>query len=138
MTDGTGGPPGNFSEMLGDFSAQADAMVTAAKEGRFAVSEEAGEALKKAINDYVYEWNSNKRWFQRLAEKPKLGTGPYAQRIGDHTVLVADGDDLSAKKQLDMLRDIVLRANEAIDLAKAKYKQQDEHGADAFKNLKQG
>ncbi|MFC3449623.1 hypothetical protein [Amycolatopsis speibonae] len=138
MTDGTGEPPGGFSQMLGDFSAQADAMVTAAKEGKFKVSEEAGEALKKAINDYVFDWNSNKRWFQRLAEKPKLGTGPYAQRIGDHAVLVADGDDLSAKKQLDMLRDIVLRANEAIDLAKTKYKQQDEHGVDAFKNLKQG
>ncbi|RSN37235.1 hypothetical protein DMC61_04045 [Amycolatopsis sp. WAC 04169] len=138
MTDGTGGPPGNFSDMLGDFSAQADAMVTAAKEGRFKVSEEAGEALKKAVNDYLYDWNSNKRWFQRLAEKPKLGTGPYAQRIGDHAVLVADGDDLSAKKQLDMLRDIVIRANEAIELAKTKYKQQDENGADAFKNLKQG
>ncbi|MGY6656689.1 hypothetical protein ACXIZN_31435 [Amycolatopsis sp. TRM77291] len=138
MTDGAGGPPGNFSNILGDFSAQADRMVTAAKEGQFAVSEEAGEALKQAINDYVYDWNSNKRWFQRLAEKPKLGTSPYAQQVGDHAVLVADGDDLSAKKQLDMLRDIVLRAHEAIDLAKTKYKQQDEHGADAFKNLKQG
>ncbi|MEV6908844.1 hypothetical protein [Amycolatopsis sp. NPDC051071] len=138
MGDGTGGPPGNFSEILGAFSSQADAMVKAAKNGEFKVSEEAGEALKRAIDDYVFDWNSNKRWFQRLAEKPKLGTGPYAQQIGDHAVLVADGDDLSAKKQLDMLRDVVLRAKEAIDLAKTKYIQQDTDGADNFKNLKQG
>ncbi|RSN35670.1 hypothetical protein DL990_05655 [Amycolatopsis sp. WAC 01416] len=138
MTDGTGGPPGNFSDILGDFSAQADRMVKAAKDGDFKVSEEAGEALKTAIDDYLYDWNNNKGMFQRLTEKPKLGTGTYAQRIGDHAVLVADGDDLSAKKQLDMLRDIVTRAKEAIELAKTKYKQQDEHGVDAFKNLKQG
>ncbi|MFE5502233.1 hypothetical protein ACFQ73_06700 [Amycolatopsis japonica] len=135
MTDGTGGPPGNFSDILGDFSAQADAMVTAAKEGRFAVSEEAGEALKKAISDYVTDWSSNQRRFLRLAERPKLGTSPFAQQVGQHAVRVAEGDDLSAKTQLDALRDVLNRAEEAINLAKTKYRQRDTDNADQLKSL---
>ncbi|RSM75303.1 hypothetical protein DL991_28310 [Amycolatopsis sp. WAC 01375] len=135
MTDGAGGPPGNFSDILGDFSAQADAMVTAAKEGRFKVSEEAGEALKTAIDDYLDDWTFNQPEFQRLAEKPKLGNSPYAQQVGDHAVLVADGDELSAKTQLDALRDVLNRAKQAIETAKKKYREQDTVGADQFKQL---
>jgi hypothetical protein len=137
MGDGTGGPPGNFADMLGAFSTQADQMVEAAKEGRFAVSEEAGEALKTAIDDYIDDWNRNQVNFQRLAEKPLLGTGPFAQQVGQHAVLVADGDELSAKTQLDALRDVLNRAKEAIDLAKAKYRQQDDDGANNLKSLQQ-
>ncbi|MGW4827787.1 hypothetical protein ACWEOG_09430 [Amycolatopsis japonica] len=135
MTDGTGGPPGNFSDILGDFSAQADAMVTAAKEGRFAVSEEAGEALKTAIDDYIDDWTFNQPEFQRLTEKPKLGNSPYAQQVGDHAVLVADGDELSAKTQLDALRDVLNRAKEAIETAKKKYREQDTENAAQLKQL---
>lgn len=135
MTDGTGGPPGNFSGILGDFSAQADAMVKAANEGRFKVSEEAGEALKTAIDDYIDDWTFNQPEFQRLAEKPKLGTSPYAQQVGDHAVLVADGDELSAKTQLDALRDVLNRAKEAIETAKKKYREQDTGNADQLKQL---
>ncbi|MFD5089718.1 hypothetical protein ACFWMR_03905 [Amycolatopsis thailandensis] len=135
MTDGTGGPPGDFSQMLGDFSAQADAMVTAAKEGKFKVSEEAGEALKTAISEYVTDWSHNQIRFLRLAEKPKLGTGPFAQQVGQHAILVADGDELSAKTQLDKLRDVLNRAEEAIDLAKSKYSHRDNANADQLKSL---
>ncbi|MFI7117898.1 hypothetical protein [Amycolatopsis sp. NPDC049868] len=135
MTDGTGGPPGNFSDILGDFSAQADAMVKAAKEGRFAVSEEAGEALKAAISDYITDWSNHQVQFQRLTEKPKLGTGPFAQQVGQHATLVADGDELSAKTQLDALRDVLNRAEEAINLAKSKYLQRDTANADQLKSL---
>ncbi|WP_414943164.1 hypothetical protein [Amycolatopsis sp. cmx-11-32] len=133
MTDGTGGPPGNFSEMLGDFSARADAMVKAAKDGDFKVSEEAGEALKTAIDDYIDDWTNNQRHFNRLAEKPKLGTGQFAQQVGHHATLVADGDELSAKKQLDALQDVLNRAKEAIDLAKVRYRKQDSNNADQLK-----
>lgn len=135
MTDGTGGPPGNFSQMLGDFSAQADAMVKAAKNGDFKVSEEAGEALKQAISDYVTDWSNNQRAFLRLAEQPKLGTGPFAQQVGQHAIRVAEGDDLSAKTQLDALRDVLNRAEEAIDLAKTKYRHRDGDNADQLKSL---
>ncbi|WP_414936168.1 hypothetical protein [Amycolatopsis sp. cmx-11-51] len=135
MTDGTGGPPGNFSEMLGDFSARADAMVKAAKDGDFKVSEEAGEALKTAIDDYVTDWSNNQRAFLRLAEQPKLGTGPFAQQVGQHAIRVAEGDDLSAKTQLDALRDVLNRAEEAIELAKTKYRHRDGDNADQLKSL---
>lgn len=137
MGDDTGVPPSNFESMLSGFSTQADQMVTAAQEGRFAVSEEAGEALKKAIDDYIDDWTYNQPEFQRLAEKPRLGSSPYAQQVGNHAVLVADGDELSAKTQLDALREVLIRAKEAIETAKTKYRQQDADGANKFKQLHQ-
>ncbi|RSN49505.1 hypothetical protein DMC64_02790 [Amycolatopsis sp. WAC 04197] len=135
MTDGTGGPPGNFSDILGDFSAQADRMMTAAKEGRFAVSPEMGEAYKTALREYIDSWMGTKTRFEHLAQSPKLGTSPYSQQVGDHAVRVAEGDDLSAKTQLDALQEITNRAREAIEIAMTKYKQQDSDGADHLKQL---
>ncbi|MFI6301161.1 hypothetical protein ACIBCH_04775 [Amycolatopsis thailandensis] len=135
MTDGTGGPPGDFSEMLGDFSAQADAMVTAAKEGRFAVSPEMGEAYKTALHAYLEDWANNKQDFTHLAQQPELGTSPYAAEIGRHAVLVAEGDDQSAKTQLETLKAIVERAEEAIKTAMSKYRSQDAENANALKSL---
>jgi phosphatidylserine/phosphatidylglycerophosphate/cardiolipin synthase-like enzyme len=110
-------------------------MVTAAKEGKFKVSEEAGEALKQAIADYVTDWSYNQIRFQRLAEQPKLGTGPFAQQVGHHAALVADGDEMSAKTQLDALRDVLNRAEEAIDLATSKYLQREADNAGQLKSL---
>ncbi|OXM50532.1 hypothetical protein CFP71_27485 [Amycolatopsis thailandensis] len=135
MTDGTGGPPGDFSQMLGDFSAQADQMLTAAKEGQFAVSPEMGEAYKTALRDYLDSWMGTKTRFDHLAQSPKLGKSPYSQQVGDHAVRVADGDDLSAKTQLDALQDVANRAREAIEIAITKYKQRDSDGADQLKQF---
>ncbi|MFK0247028.1 hypothetical protein ACIQUM_20205 [Amycolatopsis azurea] len=137
MTDGTGGPPGDFSQMLGDFSAEADRMVTAAKEGRFAVSPEMGEAYKTALRAYLEDWANNKQDFTHLAQQPELGTSPYATEIGRHAVLVAEGDDQSAKTQLETLKAIVERAEEAIKTAMSKYRSQDAENANALKSLEQ-
>ncbi|WP_409495741.1 hypothetical protein [Amycolatopsis sp. cmx-11-12] len=128
MTDGTGGPPGDFSQMLGDFSAQADLMVKAANDGKFAVSEEMGEAYKTALNDYLDSWTSNKVSFAVLERSPELGGSPFAQQVGQHMTLVASGDDQSAKTQLETLQAVVERACSAIDTAISKYKTAD-HGA---------
>ncbi|UUV35803.1 hypothetical protein NQK81_20955 [Amycolatopsis roodepoortensis] len=125
MTDGAGGPPGNFSNILGDFSAQADAMVKAANEGQFAVSPEMGEAYKTALQDYLDSWTGNKIHFDSLANSPELGTSPYTEQIGRHMTMVAAGDDQSAKTQLETLQAVVERAQAAIDTAISKYQASD-------------
>ncbi|WP_410601881.1 hypothetical protein [Amycolatopsis sp. lyj-90] len=125
MTDGTGGPPGNFSQMLGDFSAQADAMVKAANEGRFAVSPEMGEAYKTALQDYLEDWGRNRNHFDNLGQSPELGGSPYAGQVGQHMSLIAEGDGHSAKTQLEALQAVVERAVSGIDTAISKYKSTD-------------
>ncbi|AIG80335.1 Hypothetical protein AJAP_37715 [Amycolatopsis japonica] len=135
MTDGTGGPPGNFSDILGDFSAQADAMVKAANEGRFAVSPEMGEAYKTALNDYLDSWTGNKIHFDSLANSPELGASPYAGEVAQHMSLVASGDDQSAKTQLETLQNVVERACGAIDTAISKYKSSDHAASVDLSNL---
>jgi len=125
MTDGTGGPPGNFSNILGDFSAQADAMVKAANEGRFAVSPEMGQAYKTALQDYLDSWTGNKVHFDSLANSPELGASPYTQQVGQHMAMVASGDHQSAKTQLETLQAVVERAQAAIDTAISKYQASD-------------
>ncbi|WP_410664459.1 hypothetical protein [Amycolatopsis sp. lyj-84] len=135
MTDGTGGPPGNFSQMLGDFSAQADAMVKAANEGRFAVSPEMGEAYKTALNDYLDSWTGNKIHFDSLANSPELGTSPYTEQVGQHMTMVASGDSQSAKTQLESLQAVVERAQAAIDTAISKYQASDQAGSKDLSNI---
>ncbi|MEU3623524.1 hypothetical protein BS329_27810 [Amycolatopsis coloradensis] len=132
MTDGTGGPPGNFSQILGDFSAQADAMVTAAKEGRFAVSEEMGNAYKAALQEYADNWGKNNNMFIQLAQAPELGTSPYALDVGKHAALVAEGDEQSALTQLDALREVVTRALDAINTAMTNYKNSDDQNKETL------
>ncbi len=125
MGDGTGGPPGNFSEILGAFSSQADAMVKAASEGKFAVSEEMGNAYKTALQDYLDSWARNKVSFTVLERSPELGASPFAQQVGQHMTLIATGDDQSAKTQLEALQGVVERVCGAIDTAITKYKTAD-------------
>ncbi|GAB3706235.1 hypothetical protein GCM10027598_08270 [Amycolatopsis oliviviridis] len=137
MTDGTGGPPGDFSKMLGDFSAQADAMVTAAKEGRFAVSPEMGEAYKTALQDYLDSWATNKGQFIVLGRAPELGTSPYALDVGKHATLVADGDEQSAKTQLEALQNVISRAVTAIETAKKNFNQIEHDNESTLKSLRQ-
>ncbi|MGW5700420.1 hypothetical protein [Amycolatopsis japonica] len=133
MTDGTGGPPGNFSDILGDFSAQADRMMTAAKEGQFKVSAEAGKAYQTALDDYLDAWATNGSSFGHLAMMPQLGSGPYANEIGKHAVLVADGDDKSARTQLEALKEVVNKAKEAIAIAMQHYDSRESEAIDSIK-----
>lgn len=137
MGDGTGGPPGNFSEILGDFSAQADAMVTAAKEGRFAVSEEMGNAYKAALRAYLDDWGDNKAQFGFLAQAPELGTSPYAVDVGRHATLVAEGDEHSAKTQLEALQNVVSRAKDAIETAKKNFNTVEHENESTLKSFRQ-
>lgn len=138
MGDGTGGPPGNFADMLGSFSTQADQMVQAAKEGRFAVSEEMGNAYITALDDYLDAWSRNSRHFDELSRAPELGTSPYSQQVGQHVGLVASGDDQSAKTQLQALHDIVERAKNAINTAMSKYKATEHDNQDSIASIGKG
>lgn len=137
MGDGTGGPPGNFADMLGSFSAQADQMVQAAKEGRFAISEEAGEAYKTALQDYLDSWADNKAQFGVLSHAPELGTSPYALDVGKHATLVADGDEQSAKTQLESLQAVVSRAVAAIETAKKNFNKIEHENESTLKSFRQ-
>lgn len=135
MTDGTGGPPGNFTDMLGAFSNQADQLVKAANDGRFAVSEEMGEAYKTALQDYLDSWGTNKINFDDLGQSPELGGSPYSHQVGQHMTLIASGDGQSAKTQLESLQVVVERALSAIDTAISKYKSSDHAGSMDLSNL---
>jgi hypothetical protein len=135
MGDGTDGAPGDFSAMLGNFSTQADAMVKAAKEGKFAVSEEMGEAYKTALQDYLDSWTKNKVSFTVLERSPELGASPFAQQVGQHMTLIATGDGQSARTQLETLQAVVERACGAIDTAISKYKSTDHSASMDLSNL---
>ncbi len=135
MGDGTGGPPANFADMLGNFSTQADQMVTAAKEGRFAVSPEAGEAYKTALSDYLDSWAKHQINFDNLEQSPELGASPYTQQVGQHMTLVASGDEQSAKTQLASLQAVVERARDAIDTAISKYQTSDHAASRDLSNI---
>jgi hypothetical protein len=141
----TDGPPAaanngsgsNPLAAIGDFQSQTDKLTAAASSGGFAISEEAGTAYIKALEDYLDSWAGNKGKFARLTHAPELGASPYAEQVGKHAVLVADGDDQSAKTQLEALQGIVEQARDAIHTAIANYRKADHAGHDYVDKLRQ-
>ena len=115
----------------------ADAMVKAAKEGKFAVSEEMGEAYKTALKQYLNDWAGNKGQFLLLSQAPELGTSPYALDVGKHATLVADGDEQSAKTQLETLQNVVSQALDAFETAKRNFNSIEHENESTLKSLRQ-
>jgi hypothetical protein len=122
---------------IGSFQSQTDKLVAAASSGGFAISEEAGTAYIKALEDYLDSWAGNNQHFNHLKQRPELGASPYANQVGEHAILVADGDDESALTQLRALEAIVKRASDAIHTAMSNYKKTDDAHSVSFNQLKQ-
>lgn len=128
-TGGQGGAPANMDEQVQQLDAGVNSLVEAANDGSWAISEEAGKAYITALENYLDAWWKNRRHFNFLAQQPELGSSPYADQVGRHINLVAEGDDQSARTQLDALQGIVERARDAIKTAMNKYDQADQENS---------
>jgi hypothetical protein len=121
------GAPAVDAAQLKQFSAGVQRMTEAAENGTLAVSEEFGQHLIDVIQRYLDEWFQNAQHFDHLKQAPALGTGPYAHQVGQHVTKVADGDEQSAKVNLQALEQVLQQAVDALTVAKQRYRD-NEHG----------
>jgi hypothetical protein len=89
--------------------------------------QEFGQHLIDVIQRYLDEWFQNAQHFDHLKQAPALGIGPYAHEVGQHVTKVADGDEQSAKVNLQAFQLVMEQAVDALKVAKQRY-HDNEHG----------
>ncbi|UQS23464.1 hypothetical protein L1857_11835 [Amycolatopsis thermalba] len=121
---------------LNKMHADAKRMLADAKAGRWAVDEETGTHLRRAVTQMQEEMSRIAQRIDRLQRAPKFGNDEYAQRAAAHFLAAMDSDDqslvrvfLAAQEMLDNLR-------VAIEIAISKYDASDEAATQALQTFK--
>jgi hypothetical protein len=102
------------------------ALKNLAQSGGFAVNEEGFQAYIKACDYFLDGYPRMKNDLQILAQKAKMGSSEYAQAVADFNVKVAAGDAEAMLPNLDLMRDGVIQAREAMVIARKNYRETEE------------
>ena len=110
------------------FANDAQSFAASAANGGFAVSDEGGQAMVRAIEDFQ-DWLLDARTdINHLKLPPKLGGSPAAIKAAEHTALVASGDERSFEHVLVQLGPILEDAKNGIKQAMANLQHADDQG----------
>ncbi|HWD07378.1 MAG TPA: hypothetical protein VG674_33565 [Amycolatopsis sp.] len=111
-------------------SAETAKLVTAAKSGRFSVSPEALEGLRKALSDMVARVDHLTGSTVALDQPPQLGSHPYGHAVAAHDFKSAAATPESVRSVLGQFRDLLQQADEALAQAGGKYRGAEESAND--------
>ncbi|MBN6037193.1 hypothetical protein [Amycolatopsis sp. 195334CR] len=103
--------------------------------GGFAINEEGGQRYLDMCDRYLDGFGNIQARFHELLQRPKLGMSPYAQRVGDHDLKVADGDDASLLPNLEELKLGFQNFRDAIEIARSKYQEKDAEFDQKFRGI---
>ncbi|WP_156893402.1 hypothetical protein [Actinokineospora enzanensis] len=103
-------------------------LLSTARAGGFAVNESGGQAMLKAIRNFLDWIDSEQDAFSVLSREPKLGSTNNAKVMKPFMVAVAT-DDRGFVTQVLALRDSLTQAEEAIKTAMANYRETDARAA---------
>ncbi|WP_103355047.1 hypothetical protein [Amycolatopsis sp. CA-128772] len=143
IADGGGG--GSMSDIVNPFSsgamdtavkaatAETQKLLAAAGSGGFRVSPEGVAPIKKALSDLVNDLNEKSEAIYLLNQSPQLGNHPYGHTVAAHDHKGAAQAEGSASTALEELKNLADQANQALDLAVAKYNESDNAAFDALK-----
>lgn len=123
-------------ESLSAVKADAAALSKLAASGQFAVDPEGARKIAKAYDDMVDRLTSMRAKLEFAAQRPKLGTGPYAQRVAEFTTKAARGDDQSFEAALEALESVCKTAARAYEQAAKNYDEMDESAKQTFDSAK--
>lgn len=125
--DDAGGAPigANIGKQMADFA-------SAATSGSFAVNEQGGEALLKAIRDMAAWYTSERARLETLSQEPSLGGSNGANAMKPHVMAVAT-DGQGFLTQLKAFGESLAKAEEGIKQAMANYRNADEGNTSKFR-----
>lgn len=119
---------GMSADTMASVASSAKGLVSAAKSGGFKISEDGVKPMRNAIADMMERLRIRIRESHKLAMDPKIGSGPYQQRVAPH---YASGGE-TAQQALLNLRDVLRDCDEALARAAGVYKETDDAGKDSF------
>ncbi len=114
------------TEAAKQVNAGGTALKSLAENGGFAVNEEGFQAYIKACDFFLDGYPRMKNDLQILAQKAKMGSSEYARAVADFNVKVAAGDAEAMLPNLDLMRDGVIQAREAMVIARKNYRETEE------------
>ena len=109
-----------------------------AEGGQFAVNEEGFQAYIKACDFFLDGYNQMLFDVQWLATRADMGGSEYAKAVADFNVKVANGDDESLIPNLIKMRDGVVKAREAMVIARKNYRETEDAHSMTFAELNKG
>lgn len=123
-------------ENLNAMHADAKRMLADAKAGKWAVDEETGTHLRRAVTQMQDRMREAAVRIDRLQVAPKLGNDAYAKTVAAHFLAAMDSDERSLVRVFLAARDMLDSLRQAIDIAISKYDASDEAAAEALNKFK--
>jgi hypothetical protein len=106
-----------------------------AQNGSFAVNEEGFQAYLKACNFFLDGYLRLLRDSGVLVRTADMGSSPYAKAVAAFNVKVADGDASAMLPNLELMRQGVRQAKEALIIARKNYRETEDAHRTSFAEL---
>ncbi|AIJ20226.1 hypothetical protein [Amycolatopsis methanolica] len=123
-------------QQLNTMNTDAKRMLADAQAGRWAVDEETGTHLRRAVTQMQTRLNEVGQRVHLLQRAPKFGNDEYAQRAAAHFLSAMDSDDQSLVQVFVTARDTLETLRQAIETAISKYDASDEAATKALNTLR--
>jgi hypothetical protein len=122
---------------LNAMHAGAKRMLADAKAGHWAVDEETGTHLRRAVRQMQDRMIDISLRIGRLQQAPKFGNDEYAKTAAAHFLAAMDSDDRSLVRVFHAAQEMLTSLGEAIDIAISKYDAADDAATEALKAFKE-
>lgn len=123
-------------DQLNAMNADAKRMLADAQAGSWAVDEETGTHLRRAVTQMQDRLGKVGPRIYRLQQAPKLGNDEYAKRVAAHFLTAMDSDDQSLVRVFHAAQETLETLRQAIELAISKYDASDEAATKALSTFK--
>ncbi|NIH81631.1 hypothetical protein [Amycolatopsis viridis] len=142
MTEDSGTAAGRIAAVFGGednlntMNADAKRMLADAKAGHWAVDEETGSHLRRAVTQMQDRLREVNLRIGRLREAPKFGNDEYARKAAAHFLAAMDSDDQSLVRVFYAAQDMLASLRQAIEIAISKYDASEEAATQALNTFK--
>jgi hypothetical protein len=120
------------------FNKGAQDLKNLASNGGFAINEAGMTEYIKLCNTYLDGYAALKHRLYPLTEQAKMGSSPYALKVADHNVKVANGDGHSLIPNLELMKDGYEKLRTAFEIARKNYRETEAEHDKVFKKINPG
>ncbi|MGH3518708.1 MAG: hypothetical protein ACRDQ7_15075 [Haloechinothrix sp.] len=107
-----------------------------AKQGKFAVNEDAMKAFTKVCDMFLDGWDEQQFNLRILAQPARMGSNEYARKIAEYNVKVANGDERALIPNFELMAEGYQTMKEALVIARRNYDEAESENDISFKSFK--
>lgn len=118
---------------VNEFKDGAGQIKSSASEGGFAINEEGMTRYVKMCDTFLDGYQAQRANAERLMQKAKLGSSPFAQQVADFNVKVASDPDTGLVPNLDKMKEGFEMLKESFQQARKNYDENESQNDQYFK-----